>query len=82
MSDELKVLSTLKEIVAEVVPTAVISSDEDCDRALSDIGIDSLDTMSILLEAQGKFGVEIPDEEIDKLTSLRAIAEYVANKQG
>jgi acyl carrier protein len=81
MSNETKVLQELKELVGVVAPSAVISSEEDCDRALNEIGIDSLDTMSLLLEAQEKFGVEVPDEAVDKLTSLRSIAIYILENQ-
>lgn len=64
------------------MPTATIASEEDSDRPLNEIGVDSLDTMSVLLDAQEKFGVEIPDEVVGQLSSLRAIARYVAERQG
>ncbi|MDT8375583.1 MAG: phosphopantetheine-binding protein [Mariprofundaceae bacterium] len=82
MSDESKVLIELGELVLSVVPSAVLSSEEDYDRPMGEIGIDSLDTMSVLLEAQEKFGVEVPDEVVDKLVSLRSIAAYIARQQG
>lgn len=81
MSDESKVLGKIRELVLDVVPSAVLSSEEDYDRPMSEIGIDSLDSMSFLLEVQEKFGVEVPDEAVDKLTSLRSIAAYVAKQQ-
>ena len=80
MDNETKVLNELREIVLKVVPSAVVSSEEDYERPMSDIGIDSLDSMSFLLEVQERFGVEIPDEAVDKLSSLRAIAAYVSKQ--
>lgn len=82
MGNESQVLGELRELVLGVVPTATIASEEDSDRPLNEIGVDSLDTMSVLLDAQEKFGVEIPDEVVGQLSSLRAIARYVAERQG
>ena len=82
MNSEEKVLSDIGELVQEVVPSAVLASEEDYGRPMNEIGIDSLDTMSLLLEVQEKFNVEIPDEVVDKFASLRSIAKYVVEKQG
>lgn len=82
MDNETKVLNELREIVLKVVPSAVVSSEEDYDKPLQEIGIDSLDTMSLLLEVQERFDVEVPDEVVDGLTSLRSIAQFVAGKNG
>lgn len=44
---------------------------------LRDIGADSLDMMSILLDVQTLAGIEIPDSDIVDLRSVDAIVEYV-----
>jgi acyl carrier protein len=38
---------------------------------------DSLDIMNILLGVQEKTGVEVPDDEVENLTSANKILEYV-----
>lgn len=44
---------------------------------LRDIGADSLDMMSIFLAVQEEFDVEIPDEEIENLTSVNEICTFI-----
>lgn len=46
---------------------------------LRDIGADSLDMMTILLGLQDKYGVEIPDEDVEKLTSVATICDFINN---
>jgi acyl carrier protein len=50
-------------------------TDDDAD--LEAIGADSLDIMNILLGVQEKTGVEVPDDEVENLTSANKILEYV-----
>lgn len=45
------------------------------DTVLSDIGIDSLDALSILFAVEEQFGVSIPD---DKARSIRTLDDMVA----
>lgn len=44
---------------------------------LRDIGADSLDMMTIILEVQTKYDLEIPDEQIENLTSVSKICRYI-----
>jgi acyl carrier protein len=44
---------------------------------LRDRGADSLDLMNILLAIQEKYGVEIPDSELDNLSSVAAMCTFV-----
>ncbi|NBX36595.1 MAG: acyl carrier protein [Planctomycetes bacterium] len=46
--------------------------------SLRDIGADSLDMMTILLDVQTAAGVEIPDADVGKLTTVDSIVEYVS----
>ena len=42
----------------------------------SDIGIDSLDMMMILLELDERYGIQISDEDIAKCVSLKTLLEF------
>jgi acyl carrier protein len=46
---------------------------------LRDIGADSLDMMNILLSIQEKFGIEVPDKDVEKLVSIAEICNYLNN---
>ncbi len=67
----------MAQIVRESNPKVVLTRAEDYDRPMKDVGIDSLDVMSILLVVAERFGVEIPDEDVDQLSTLNAIIAYV-----
>lgn len=47
---------------------------------IDDLGADSLDTVELIMALEEKFGVEIPNEEAEKLTTVGKVAEYIENK--
>ncbi|MCW0219944.1 MAG: acyl carrier protein [Prosthecobacter sp.] len=67
--------TTLLEIIQENVPDIQIDPATDGDRLLSELGIDSLDKMSILLAVQEKWDCEFTPEEIAELTTLNALCK-------
>ncbi len=44
---------------------------------IDDLGADSLDTVELIMQLEEEFGLEIPDEEAEKLTSVGAAVEYI-----
>ncbi|CAL5076399.1 unnamed protein product [Urochloa decumbens] len=44
-----------------------------------DLGLDSLDTVEVVMAIEEEFKLEIPDKEADKIDSLPLAIEYVAN---
>ncbi|KAL6839042.1 hypothetical protein ACP4OV_031096 [Aristida adscensionis] len=44
-----------------------------------DLGLDSLDTVDVVMAIEEEFKLEIPDREADKIDSLPLAIEYVAN---
>lgn len=53
----------------------------DYDALLRENGVDSLDMANILLSIEEKYGVKIPDEDIEKLDTINAIVHYLSNRQ-
>lgn len=70
----------LLTIIRDVVKNVVINNGEDYDRPLREIGIDSLDMMSILLAIEEKYNVSVPDQDIDQLKTINLIVSYIENK--
>jgi acyl carrier protein len=60
----------------------VIETENDFESSFSDLGIDSLDLMSVLFSIQDGYQIEIPDDDIDKLTTINSLAKYILEKQG
>ncbi|KAG9442555.1 hypothetical protein H6P81_018409 [Aristolochia fimbriata] len=45
----------------------------------NDLGLDSLDTVEIVMALEEEFGFEIPDNEADKITSINQAVEFIAS---
>ncbi|RXK40034.1 acyl carrier protein [Tremella mesenterica] len=43
----------------------------------SDLGLDSLDSVEVVMAIEEEFGIEIPDDEADKITTVGEAIEYV-----
>ncbi|GJM88428.1 hypothetical protein PR202_ga04488 [Eleusine coracana subsp. coracana] len=55
---------------AKVTPTAHFQKD---------LGLDSLDTVEIVMAFEEEFGFEIPDNEADKIDSIKTAVEFIAS---
>lgn len=46
----------------------------------NDLGADSLDTVEMLMEAERKYGIRIPDEETSGIATVGDLYQVVLNK--
>ncbi len=46
-----------------------------------DLEADSLDLVELIMELEEQFGMEIPDEEAEKITTVDEAVEYVSEHQ-
>lgn len=44
---------------------------------VDDLGADSLDTVELVMALEEEFGVEIPDEEAEKITTIQEAIDYI-----
>ena len=47
---------------------------------IDDLGADSLDTVELIMALEEEFGVEIPDEDAEKMTSVGDAIRYIDSK--
>jgi acyl carrier protein len=57
---------------AEVTPTASF---------IDDLGADSLDTVELVMALEEGFGIEIPDEDAEKITTVKDAINYIEAHQ-
>jgi len=46
-------------------------------RFIDDLGADSLDTVELIMQFEEEFGIEIPDEDAEKILSVNQALEYI-----
>ncbi|MDQ0379810.1 acyl carrier protein [Amycolatopsis thermophila] len=77
MADKQEILSGLAEIVEEVA--GVAQDDVSLEKSfVDDLDIDSLSMVEIAVQAEDKFGVKIPDDELANLKTVGDAVDYVS----
>lgn len=73
---EQEILSGLGEIVNEIagIPAEDVQPDK---SFVDDLDVDSLSMVEIAVAAQDKFGIEIPDDELKNLKTVRDVVNYI-----
>jgi len=49
---------------------------------IDDLGADSLDTVEVVMALEEEFGIEIPDEDAEKITTVGQAVKYIEDKLG
>ncbi len=47
---------------------------------IDDLGADSLDTVELVMAFEEQFGIEIPDEDAEKITTVQNAIDYLKKK--
>ena len=69
----------VKSIIAEQLGVKI---EEVIDTAsfVDDLGADSLDTVELVMALEEEFGIEIPDEDAEKMTNVGEAVRYIEQK--
>ncbi len=70
----------VKKIVAEKLG---VSEDKVTPQAsfIDDLGADSLDQVELIMALEDEFSIEIPDEDAEKLKTIKDALDYIDSKQ-
>jgi len=49
---------------------------------VDDLGADSLDTVEMVMAFEEEFGIEIPDEDAEKIKTVQDAVDYIQKKAG
>jgi acyl carrier protein len=78
-ANEQDILEGLGKIINEItgIPANEVTPEK---SFVDDLDIDSLSMVEIAVAAQDKFGVEIPDDELKNLKTVKDVVVYVQGK--
>ena len=72
-------MSTFDKVKDIIIDKLGAEEDKITEKAsfMDDLGADSLDTVELIMEFEEEFGLEIPDEEAEKLATVGDAVTYI-----
>ena len=77
-------MSDIEEKVKNLIMEQLgVSADQITSEAffVDDLGADSLDQVELVMAFEEEFDIEIPDEDAEKITTVREAVEYIEARQ-
>lgn len=79
MSGTVDVAERVKKIIVEQL--GVDNSEVTPDASfVEDLGADSLDTVELIMVLEEEFGIEIPDEDAEKIVHVKDAVQYIKDR--
>lgn len=74
----------VKEKVFKIVGESLCAEDtvKLTDNLRENLGMDSLDGVELMMRLEDEFGIEIPDEDAEKINTVNDIVEFVEKTLG
>ncbi|MEL6820911.1 MAG: acyl carrier protein [Calditrichota bacterium] len=69
----------VRDIIVDKLGVAAEKVKEDA-HFIEDLGADSLDTVELVMAFEEEFEVEIPDDDAQKIATVRSAVEYLSGK--
>ncbi|MEA4831824.1 Acyl carrier protein [bioreactor metagenome] len=69
-------IEKIKDLLAKQLRIDV-NTITDNTNIIEDLGADSLDIVEMLMAIEEKFGVNVPDEDVPQLKTVKNVAEYI-----
>ena len=70
--------SKVKDIIVEQLGVSADQAKTEA-KFIEDLGADSLDTVELVMAFEEEFGIEVPDEDAEKLQSVGDVVTYVTS---
>ena len=72
-------LERVKEIIEEQLNLDGVEITEET-RFKEDLEADSLDLFELVMAFEEEYGIEIPSEDLEKITTVASVIEYIQSK--
>tara|TARA_B100001996_G_C18475484_1_gene521684 strand:+ start:431 stop:661 length:231 start_codon:yes stop_codon:yes gene_type:complete len=72
-------MSTFEKVKDVIIDKLGVEEDSIKTEAhfVNDLGADSLDTVELIMEFEEEFGIEIPDDDAENITTVGSAVEYI-----
>ena len=76
-------MSTFDKVKEVIVDKLGVEEDKITSNAsfVDDLGADSLDTVELIMQLEEEFGLEIPDESAEKMTTVQSAVDYIEDNK-
>lgn len=68
----------IRSIIAEKLAIEEVKVTRDA-KFLEDLGVDSLDTVELIMELENEFGFTIPDDDAEEMKTVGVVIDYIEN---
>ena len=76
----MSVFEKLQEIIAEQLEIEPAEIDYDS-NIIDDLGADSLDIVDLVMSVEDEFGIEVPDEALEGITTIEDMVKYIEDNE-
>jgi acyl carrier protein len=79
-----RIVSTADKVKSIIVEQLGVDEDEVTMEASfsDDLGADSLDIVELVMAFEEEFGIEIPDEDAEKISTVKNAVDYIDEHSG
>jgi acyl carrier protein len=76
-------MASIEDRVKKIIVEQLGVDDEDVTADatfVDDLGADSLDTVELVMAFEEEFGIEIPDEDAEKILTVQNVMDYIKER--
>lgn len=76
-----EILAKIRDIVVEELGVSAKKVTEEA-RFIEDLGADSIGVMELVMKMEEAFDIQIPDQDIEKIRTVKDAIDYILSKKG
>ena len=76
----MSVFEKLQEIISEQLEIEVDEIDYES-NIIDDLGADSLDIVDLVMSVEDEFGIEVPDEALENMSTVEDMVKYIEDHE-
>ncbi|MEE8109490.1 MAG: acyl carrier protein [bacterium] len=72
-------VSKIKALIAEQLSVDIEKVTDEA-SFIEDLGADSLDTVELVMALEEEYGVDIPDDDVENVTTVKDVIAYIEDR--